>query len=74
MKELINFLRKIINNKILSKGASPIIVYLGLPITKLVLHNIGWEMKQEFWVGPVLPNFEENQKNEFFGFLNRYFN
>lgn len=60
--------------EIINEGVSPIIVYPGLPIAQLVLHNLDGEMNQEylgnykFSVGPVFPNFEEKSKEWSFWF------
>ncbi|MFY4862818.1 dCTP deaminase [Aliarcobacter butzleri] len=60
--------------EIINEGASPIIVYPGLPIAQLVLHDIQPSIIEEysgeykFSAGPVFPNFEEKSKKWDFWF------
>lgn len=51
--------------EIINEGTAPIVVYPGLPIAQLVLHNINTTVENEytgnykFSVGPVFPDFTE---------------
>ncbi len=60
--------------EIINEGESPIVVYPGLPIAQLVLHNIEPPLENEycgnykFSVGPVFPDFTEKSKNWDFWF------